>query len=69
MTQEDIIRNCENLPDDEQHDPLYQMMLMMMNMLIEMEADRITGSEKGEIHFMRNIMATVPKKAEGIFWS
>ena len=29
-------------------DPLYQMMFMMMNMLMEMEASKITGSEKGE---------------------
>lgn len=48
MTQEDIIRNCENLLDGKQQDPLYQMMFMMMNMLMEMEANKITGSEKGE---------------------
>lgn len=48
MTQEQIIRNCENLLDGKQQDPLYQMMFMMMNMLMEMEANKITGSEKGE---------------------
>ena len=48
MTQEEIIRNCENLLDGKQQDPLYQMMFMMMNMLMEMEANKITGSEKGE---------------------
>ena len=48
MTQEEIIRNCENLLDVKQQDPLYQMMFMMMNMLMEMEANKITGSEKGE---------------------
>ena len=48
MTQEEIIRNCENLLDGTQQDPLYQMMFMMMNMLMEMEANKITGSEKGE---------------------
>ena len=48
MTQEQIIRNCENLLDGTQQDPLYQMMFMMMNMLMEMEANKITGSEKGE---------------------
>ena len=45
MTQEEIIRNCENLLDGKQQDPLYQMMFMMMNMLMEMEANKITGSE------------------------
>ena len=34
--------------DCKQQDPLYQMMFMMMNMLMEMEANKITGSEKGE---------------------
>ena len=48
MTQEEIIRNCENLLYGKQQDPLYQMMFMMMNMLMEMEANKITGSEKGE---------------------
>ena len=48
MTREEIIRNCENLLDGNNQDPLYQMMLMMMNMLMEMEATKITGSEKGE---------------------
>ena len=48
MTQEQILRNCENLLDGKQQDPLYQMMFMMMNMLMEMEANKITGSEKGE---------------------
>ena len=38
------IYNAETL----QPDPLYQMMFMMMNMLMEMEANKITGSEKGE---------------------
>ena len=41
MTQEEIIRNCENLLDGKQQDPLYQMMFMMMNMLMEMEAKKI----------------------------
>ena len=48
MTQEEIIRNHENLLEGNQCDPLYQMMFMMMNMLMEMEANKITGSEKGE---------------------
>ena len=29
------------------NDPLRQMLFMMMNMLMEMEATRITGGEKG----------------------
>ena len=63
MTQEEIIRNCENLLDGKQQDPLYQMMFMMMNMLMEMEANKITGSEKGEhnsnrINIFKNMMAT-----------
>ncbi len=48
MTQEDIIKNCENLLEGNSQDPLYQMLFMMMNMLMEMEANKITGSEKGE---------------------
>lgn len=48
MTQEQIIRNCENLLEGNREDPLYQMLFMMMNMLMEMEANKITGSEKGE---------------------
>ena len=50
MTQEQIIRNCENLLEgsSEEQNPLYQMLYTMMNMLMEMEAARITGSEKGE---------------------
>lgn len=48
MTQEQIIRNCENLLEGNSQDPLYQMLFTMMNMLMEMEANKITGSEKGE---------------------
>ena len=48
MTQEQIIRNCEDLLEGNSQDPLYQMLFMMMNMLMEMEANKITGSEKGE---------------------
>lgn len=47
MTQEDIIRNCENLLEGNSQDPLYQMLFMMINMLMEMEASKITGSAKG----------------------
>ena len=48
MTQEQIIRNCEDLLEGNSQDPLYQMLFTMMNMLMEMEANKITGSEKGE---------------------
>ena len=48
MTQEQIIKNCENLLEGNGQDPLYQMLFTMMNMLMEMEAAKITGSEKGE---------------------
>lgn len=48
MTQEDIIKNCEILLEGNSQDPLHQMLFMMMNMLMEMEANKITGSEKGE---------------------
>ena len=49
MTQEQIIKNCENLLEaGSEQNPLYQMLYTMMNMLMEMEAARITGSEKGE---------------------
>ena len=48
MTQDKIIKDCENLLVDKSTDPLYQMCYMMMNMLMEMEAVRITGTEKGE---------------------
>ena len=42
-TQEEIIRNCENLLDGKQQNPLYQMMFMMMHMLMEMEAKKIAA--------------------------
>ena len=48
MTQEEIIRNCEILQESNSQDPLYRMMFTMMNMLMEMEANKITGSKKGE---------------------
>lgn len=49
MTQEQIIKNCENLLEaGSEQNPLYQMLYTMMNMLMEMEAARITGSEKEE---------------------
>ena len=48
MTQEQIIRNCEDLLEGNSQDPLYQMLFTMMNLLMEMEANKITGSEKGE---------------------
>ena len=48
MTNEEVIRNCENLLEGSIENPLYQMMLTMMNMLMEMEANKITGCEKGE---------------------
>lgn len=48
MTQEQIIRNCEDLLEGNSQNPLYQMLFTMMNMLMEMEANKITGSEKGE---------------------
>ena len=48
MTQEQIIRNCEDLLEGNSQDPLYQMLFTIMNMLMEMEANKITGSEKGE---------------------
>ena len=48
MTNEEVIRNCENLLEGGIENPLYQMMLTMMNMLMEMEANKITGCEKGE---------------------
>ncbi len=48
MTQEQIIRNCENLLEGNSQDPLYQMLFTMMNKLMEMEANKITGSKKGE---------------------
>ena len=44
MTQDKIIKDCENLLVDKSTDPLYQMCYMLM----EMEANKITGSEKGE---------------------
>lgn len=48
MTQEEIIRNCEKMLEGDSQDPLHQMIFMMMNMLMEMEARKITGSGKGE---------------------
>lgn len=47
MTEDEFIKNCENLLDSGNNDPLRQMLFMMMNMLMEMEATRITGGEKG----------------------
>lgn len=48
MTQEEIIRNFENLLDGSDQNPLYRMLFTMMSMLMEMDANKITGSEKGE---------------------
>ena len=47
MTEDEFIKNCEKLLDGGSDDPLRQMLFMMMNMLMEMEATRITGGEKG----------------------
>ena len=47
MTEDEFIKNCEKLLDGGNDDPLRQMLFMMMNMLMEMEATRITGGEKG----------------------
>ena len=46
MPQEESIRNCENLLAGKYLDPLYKMMFMMINMLMEMEVNKIIGSEK-----------------------
>ena len=48
MTQEEIIWNCEKLVNEKMENPLYQMMYTMMNMLMEMEAEKIAGTKKGE---------------------
>lgn len=48
MTQDKIIRDCENLLDGSTEDPLYQMMLVMMNYIMQMDAERKTGAAKGE---------------------
>ena len=48
MTQDKIIRDCENLLDGSAEDPLYQMMLAMMNFIMQMDAERKTGAAKGE---------------------
>ena len=48
MTQDKIIRDCENLLDSGVGDPLYQMMFSMMNLIMQMEAERKTGVAKGE---------------------
>ena len=48
MTQEQIIKNCENLLDGSAEDPMYQMMLVMMNFIMQMDAERKTGAGKGE---------------------
>lgn len=48
MTQDKIIRDCENLLDSSTEDPLYQMMLVMMNFIMQMDAERKTGVAKGE---------------------
>ena len=33
MTEDEFIKNCENLLDSGNNDPLQQMLFMMMNML------------------------------------
>ena len=48
MTQDKIIKDCEKLLDDRTEDPLYQMMLVMMNFIMQMDAERKTGAAKGE---------------------
>ena len=48
MTQDKIIRDCENLLDGSAEDPMYQMMLVMMNFIMQMDAERKTGAGKGE---------------------
>ncbi|MCI6797861.1 MAG: transposase [Spirochaetia bacterium] len=48
MTQEQIIRNCENLIDGESQDPLYDMLYFMMNYLMQSEVERKTGVTKGK---------------------
>ena len=49
MTQDKIIRDCENLLDGSAEDPMYQMMLVMMNFIMQMDAERKTGAGKGNI--------------------
>ena len=48
MTQDKIIRDYEKLLDGGAEDPMYQMMLVMMNFIMQMDAERKTGVAKGE---------------------
>lgn len=62
MTQEQIIKNCENLLEaGSEQNPLYQMLYTMMNMLMEMEAARITGSEKEDTTATGQITGAEPE--------
>ena len=48
MTQDKIIRDCKKLLDGGAEDPMYQMMLVMMNFIMQMDAERKTEVAKGE---------------------
>ena len=48
MTQDKIITDCEKILDGSSEDPLYQMMLVMLNFIMQMDAERKTGASKGE---------------------